>query len=49
MKKGNSYKEKHLIGSGLQFQRLSSISSWWKAWQCPDRCGAGEGTESSSI
>jgi len=25
---GNSYKGKHLIGIGLQFQRLSSLSPW---------------------
>ena len=29
---GNSYKGKHLIGAGLQFQRLSPFSSWQKAW-----------------
>ena len=32
----NSYKAKHLIGAGLQFQRLSLLSSWWEALQNPD-------------
>ena len=30
---GNSYKGKHLIGAGLQFQRFSPLSSWQEAWQ----------------
>jgi hypothetical protein len=34
---GNSYKEKHLIGDGLQFHRFSSLSSWQEAWQCSGR------------
>ena len=25
-----SYKGKHLVGAGLQVQRLSPLSSWWK-------------------
>ena len=25
---GSSYKKKHLIGAGLQFQRFSPLSSW---------------------
>ena len=25
---GNSYKGKHLIGAGLQFQKFSPLSSW---------------------
>ena len=28
---GNSYKGKHLIEAGLQFQRFSPLSSWWEA------------------
>ena len=27
---GNSPKEKHLMGAGLQFQRLNLLSSWRK-------------------
>jgi hypothetical protein len=27
---GNSYKRQHLIGAGLQFQRLNPLSSWGK-------------------
>ena len=38
----NSYKEKHLIGAGLQFQRFSPLSSWWEAWQRAGRHGAEE-------
>lgn len=44
---GNSYKGKHVLGAGLQFQRFSPLSSWWEAWQCAGRYGAG-GTESST-
>jgi hypothetical protein len=29
----NSYKGRHLIGAGLQFQRFDPLSSWWEAWQ----------------
>ena len=29
---GNSYKTKHSIEAGLQFQRFSPLSSWWEAW-----------------
>ena len=43
-----SYKEQHLIGAGLQFQRLGPLLSWWQAWECPGRHGAGEGAESST-
>jgi hypothetical protein len=25
-------KKKHLIGDGLQFQRLSPLLSWWEGW-----------------
>jgi hypothetical protein len=45
---GNSYKE-HLIGAGLQAQRFSPLSSYQKAWQCPDRHGTGKGDESSGV
>ena len=44
---GNSYKEKHLTGTGLQFQRFSPLSSWQEAWQYSDR-HAGEVAESST-
>jgi hypothetical protein len=44
----NSYKEKHLIGAGLQFQRLSLLSAWQETWQPTGRQGAGEGTGSST-
>ena len=43
----NSYKEKHLIEAGLQFQRFSPLS-WWEAWQYAGRHGAREGAESST-
>ena len=43
MTKGSSYKRKHLIGAGLEFQRFSPLLSWWEAWQYPGRHGAGEG------
>ena len=29
---GNSYKEKHLIGAGLQVHRFGLLSSWQEAW-----------------
>jgi hypothetical protein len=32
---GNCYKGKHLIGTGLQVQRFSPLSSRQKAWQHP--------------
>jgi hypothetical protein len=44
---GNSYKGKHLIGAGLQFQSFSPLSSWQEAWQHANRLGAG-GAESST-
>ena len=43
----NSYKGKHFIGTGLQNQRFTPLSSWWGAWQCAGRHGAREGAESS--
>jgi hypothetical protein len=39
----NSYKNKPLIGTGLQFQRFSLLS-WWESWQTAGRHGPG-GTE----
>jgi hypothetical protein len=45
---GNVYKEQYLIGAGLQFQRLSPLSSWLEAWQHPSRHGAVERCESSA-
>jgi len=42
MTQGNSYKGKHLIGTGLQVQRFSPLSSWLEALQHPGRPGAGE-------
>jgi hypothetical protein len=38
---GNTYKGKHLIGAGLEFQRFSALSSWQEdvAWQHPCRHG----------
>jgi hypothetical protein len=45
---GNSYKEQHLIGAGLQVQRFSPLSSRQGAWQRPGRHGAGGGAESST-
>jgi hypothetical protein len=44
---GISYKGQHLIGAGLQVQRLSPLLPWWEAWQLPGRHGAAEGAESS--
>jgi hypothetical protein len=37
----NSYKGKHLIGAGLQFQGYSPLSSWQKIWQHAGRSEAG--------
>ena len=45
---GNAYKEQHLIGADLQFQRFSLLSSRWEAWQDAGRHGAREGAESST-
>ena len=42
----NFYKGKHLTGTGLQFQRFSSLSSWQEAWQHIGRHGARETAES---
>ena len=35
----NSYKEKHLIGADLQFQRFSPLMLWREAWQHAGRKG----------
>jgi hypothetical protein len=48
MTHGNSYKGKHLIGVGLQFQRFSLLSSWQEIWQCAGRHDAGEAESSAS-
>jgi hypothetical protein len=45
---GSFYKGIHLIGDGLDFQRFSSLSSWWEAWQHSGRHGVGECAESST-
>jgi hypothetical protein len=45
---GNSAKRKHLIGAGLQFQRFSPLSSWWRARLHAGRYDAGEVTKSST-
>lgn len=39
----SSYKRMHLIGTGLQFQGFSPLSSWQEAWWNDGRNGAGEG------
>jgi|UPI0000F50270 hypothetical protein len=40
----NSYKGKHLIGAGLEFQRYSPLL-WQEAWQHTSRYGVGERAE----
>lgn len=40
----SSYKGKHLIGPGLQFQSFSPLSSWWEVRQHPGRHGAESST-----
>jgi len=45
---GNSYKGKHWVGAGLQFQRFSPLLPWQGAWRHAGSCGAGEGAESST-
>ena len=44
----NSYKGQHLIGAGLQFQRVSPLSSWQEAWQHAGRHDLGEDESSTS-
>jgi hypothetical protein len=44
----NFYKRKHVIGAGLWMQRFNPLSSWWEAWQHPDKHGTGERAESST-
>lgn len=45
----NSYKEKHLVGAGLQFQKSNLLSSCQESRQCEGRFSAGglnqKGTE----
>jgi hypothetical protein len=43
----NSYKRKHLIEAGLQFQRFSPFFFIVKTWWYAGRHGAEEGAESS--
>ena len=50
----NSYKGKHLIGAGLQFQRFNltcqfELSSGQRAWPDVERYGDGEVAESSGF
>jgi hypothetical protein len=45
----NSYKEKYVIGAGLQFHSFSPLLSWQEAWWHTGRHVAGEGTENSSF
>ena len=40
--RGHSYKEKHFIGAGFPFQRISPLSSWWETWRSAGRRGAGD-------
>jgi hypothetical protein len=42
----DSYEEKHLIGTGLHFQRFSPLS-WKETWWHAGRHGTGEVTENS--
>jgi hypothetical protein len=46
--RANSYKGKHLIGAGLQFQRVSPLASWLVVWWHTARHGAGEEAVSST-
>ena len=45
----NSYKGKHSIGTGLQIQRFSPLSSWHETWKHPHRHGAGRAESSTSF
>jgi hypothetical protein len=45
---GISYKGKHVIGPGLQFQSFSPLSSRQEAWQHPGRYNDGDEAESST-
>ena len=45
---GNSYKEKHLIGAGLQLRGLVSLSSQHEAWQHSGRQDGEEVAENST-
>ena len=42
----NSYKGKHLMGAGLQFQTFRTLSSQQEAWWHVDRRGAAGGAKS---
>jgi hypothetical protein len=43
----NTYKRKHLVGAGLQFQKFGPLSSWHRAWLNTGTHGVGMVTESS--
>lgn len=50
---GNSFKGKHLIGTGLRkfkglVQRFSSLLSWQETWQSAGRHGVGEVAQRST-
>jgi len=45
---GNSYEGKHLLRTGLQFQRFSPLSLWQGTWWLVGRHGAREGAKSST-
>lgn len=47
-KPGSSYKERHVIGAYLQFQRSSRLSSQQGAWWHADRHSSGQGADSST-
>ena len=42
---GSSYKRKHLIRAGLQFQKFSPLLSRWGAWRHAGRHGAADAVE----
>lgn len=45
----NSFKGKHLVGAGLQFQGVSLLSSCEEACEHAGRHGAGEGAETKPL
>jgi hypothetical protein len=46
---GKSYKRKHLIGAGVEFQRFGPLSSWNQEWQRAGRHDAGEESSISDL
>lgn len=44
----STYKEIHLIGTGLLFQKFNIFLSWQEAWQHADRYDVGEVAERST-